>query len=754
MLEDKGLPIAAIVMTIVLFIINHVMSGAPVVKPETAPANQFSAERAYNVLSTLLEEEIPHPTGSEQNKIIKLRLQAELDVLGIEHIEQATWSCGLIMITLPNCAYVENIIGIIPGRSNGYAIALMAHYDSVPMSAGIGDDGAGVAAILETARALILDEQFEHPIYLLLTDGEELGLLGAEAFFRQHPLAENVSLVLNIEGSGSTGPSMILRTSGANQLLIRTIAEETSAPYGFSFINEIFKRMPNDTDFSVPQSMGVPGVDFAFAGERNHYHTPNDNLSNIDLRTIQHHGENILPLVRSLANSDFSDLGGQVIFGEVYNVWIQWESGMSVYLILISALLLALAIYKLKPSYKGIALSWLTSLLLIVSVSVFAYGAFFLIEKIVGTPISWPAHDLSYRLTLLFASLSGGLLVCSISNRYLQRTDMLIGVWSLWLFMSIGLVIYFPDAANVLLLPTLLASLLLAIAGFILEHRRPWLYLLTIVVCIPMTIGFVFFLEQTQGYRLIVATFPFIALFFVAIMPLLKGLNLKWGLLASLLFMFVSVASTKFLPLHSEYRPQFVNITYYENLDQDSSYYQLQSPNPITGELATAMNFSDQPRGLLAYSSDTMKNWAEAISSGWLAPQLAVINEQQEGIGRSVAIRLDSLREADSFRLLIPESAELIDFELSGRRYNAQVATQGANAGYYVLNIIRVYDSDLELRLFFANSDRVDAVLMDISTQLPDSAEVLTRLRRGLTSSQSRGESRGDQSYLISEVSF
>ena len=30
----------------------------------------------------------------------------------------------------------------------------MAHYDSVPMAPGAGDDGAGVVAILETARAL------------------------------------------------------------------------------------------------------------------------------------------------------------------------------------------------------------------------------------------------------------------------------------------------------------------------------------------------------------------------------------------------------------------------------------------------------------------------------------------------------------------------------------------------------------------------------------------------------------------------
>ena len=67
--------------------------------------------------------------------------------------------------------------------------------------------------------------------------------------------------------------------------------------------------MPNDTDFSVVMRAGVDGMDFAFAGERYHYHSPNDNLENIDLGTIQHHGENMLPLTRTLADMDIDELG-------------------------------------------------------------------------------------------------------------------------------------------------------------------------------------------------------------------------------------------------------------------------------------------------------------------------------------------------------------------------------------------------------------------------------------------------------------
>ena len=157
-------------------------------------------------------------------------------------------------------------------RDRSPYLALMAHYDSVPMAPGAGDDGAGVVAILEAARALKLEAPFKHPIMLILTDAEENGLIGAEAFFKQHPLAKEVGIVLNIEGSGSSGSSMVLRTSDSNELLIKSYSSENTSPYGFSFIKEIFKRMPNDTDFSVVERAKISGIDFAFAGERNHYH--------------------------------------------------------------------------------------------------------------------------------------------------------------------------------------------------------------------------------------------------------------------------------------------------------------------------------------------------------------------------------------------------------------------------------------------------------------------------------------------------
>jgi Zn-dependent M28 family amino/carboxypeptidase len=34
------------------------------------------------------------------------------------------------------------------------------------------------------------------------------------------------------------------------------------------------------------------------------YHTPHDDIAHVDLRTLQHHGDNVLATLRALANAD------------------------------------------------------------------------------------------------------------------------------------------------------------------------------------------------------------------------------------------------------------------------------------------------------------------------------------------------------------------------------------------------------------------------------------------------------------------
>jgi hypothetical protein len=91
----------------------------------------------------------------------------------------------------------HNLIGKIPGRRpDKGAVLLLAHWDHFGSSCappgthpphlicnGAIDNASGVAALLEVTRRLVhLPQPMDRDVYILATTGEELGLLGAEAF--------------------------------------------------------------------------------------------------------------------------------------------------------------------------------------------------------------------------------------------------------------------------------------------------------------------------------------------------------------------------------------------------------------------------------------------------------------------------------------------------------------------------------------------------------------------------------------------
>src|SRR5690606_16680614 len=127
------------------------------------------------------------------------------------------------------------------------AVALFAHYDSVPTGPGAADDAAGVAVLLETLRALKASPPLPRDVLFVVTDGEEVGLMGARAFVERHDAAKDVGVALNFEARGHRGPSLMFQTSPENGGLIRTYAEAVARPVANSAGAEVYRRMPNDT---------------------------------------------------------------------------------------------------------------------------------------------------------------------------------------------------------------------------------------------------------------------------------------------------------------------------------------------------------------------------------------------------------------------------------------------------------------------------------------------------------------------------
>jgi Zn-dependent M28 family amino/carboxypeptidase len=283
------------------------LGGPPAPVPAGAPASEFSAERAMAHVEEIAQR--PHPVGSADHARVREYLIGTLERLGVKVERQA--AVARRGTTTVRMARVENLMARIAGTANTGAVLLASHYDSVPAAPGAADAGAGVAAILEAARALQTGPPPRNDIILLFTDGEELGLLGARAFVEQHPWAKDVRMVLNFEARGTRGPAWMFETAAGNGAVVAEWASLVPKPAGSSLIYEVYKHLPNETDFTEFKRLKTAGLNFSFVGGVERYHTPGDSAAALDRGSLQHHGEAALRLARRFGAVDLGGLGAR-----------------------------------------------------------------------------------------------------------------------------------------------------------------------------------------------------------------------------------------------------------------------------------------------------------------------------------------------------------------------------------------------------------------------------------------------------------
>jgi len=265
--------------------------------PATAPASEFSAYRAQRAVAVVASQR--HPVGSAANAQVRAYILRRCRTLGLAPTVLDTTALvaknGEVTV-----GHVQDIIARLPGRQpGGKAVLVLAHYDSQPQSPGAGDDGAGVAAMLETIRALRAGPPLARDVIWLFTDGEEAGLLGARAYAADTArLRREVGVALNFEGRGNAGPSLTFEVSPQNGWVIREYARAAPAPIASSLFYEAYRNLPNDTDFTPLRQAGIMGLNFAYLGGYPYYHSPADTPAHLDLGALQHQGSYLLSLVQ------------------------------------------------------------------------------------------------------------------------------------------------------------------------------------------------------------------------------------------------------------------------------------------------------------------------------------------------------------------------------------------------------------------------------------------------------------------------
>ncbi|HWS88115.1 MAG TPA: M28 family peptidase [Pyrinomonadaceae bacterium] len=433
-----------------------------------APPSEFSSARAMKHLEVLARA--PRPRGSAEHERARAYILQELSGLGLAAETQET-------------EVVSNITARLKGTGVGRAVLIAAHYDTVRHSPGAGDDGAAVASMLETARALRAGPALTNDVIFLFTDGEEAGLLGAKAFVYNNPAFKDVGLALNFDARGNSGPVLMFQTSEHSGWLIRQFAAAAPHPVANSFMSEIYDHLPNDTDFTILREGGAPGLNFANINGYAHYHSDTDTVASLSEPTLQHQGSYMLALARHFGGTNLAEArtGGAVVYfntlgGRSLVYPRSWVAPLTLSGLLLFVGVVALGFRRRRLSWAGIGQGFLSVLLGLIAVPGVVSLAWSLIPK---TPeserqvIASGARFDTDLFTLGFVCFAVAV-TSALYSWFGRKTDLAslsVGGLVWWLLLTLALPLYMPGGSYLFIWPLLFSLAGLAYTLLSAERR-------------------------------------------------------------------------------------------------------------------------------------------------------------------------------------------------------------------------------------------------------------------------------------------
>ncbi len=655
----------------------------PSVVPATAPAVAFSAERALNELRPITKA--PHAIGSEEHQAVLMLLTDRLRALGLEvEVQGAT---GFNMLGgIPRAATVRNIVARRHGTRSTGALLLMAHYDAVPRSPGVGDDAVGVATILETLRA-IKDEALPNDLIVVFTDAEEPGLLGAEAFANLHPLASDVKMILNFDARGDRGPVYLFETSLGNATLMRIAATAGTPLLANSFTAELYRTLPNDTDLSqfLHGTPPVAGLNFAMIDGFQNYHSPTDDILHLDPRTLQQMGAYALPLTRAFARADLGTLaGGDAVYFNVPVIGLvrypaNWALPLAL-LALLAVMLLAMAgrNSELHGHHGGLWGLLAVAMMLIVP-SALSYAGWRVVQALHpgyrailhGEPYNAPAYFIGFAAL----AVTLGVAMQQMFVRRLRPLDLVLPAFLVWAVLGVAAAIWLRGASFLVTWPLLFA---LVGAGWWLHGvrrgvRRP---IGTALCAVPTMFLFVPLLRMAE-IGLTMATIPALVVLMMLVLSLaalpivLIGHTWRWvlplGLVAGIWAIAVAELNAKFGP--EQKRPD--SLVYLRDADANTAWW-------LTFDGAsdawTRQALGDSPMRapfgryhLIEFEDVDSLTSAVALPEGPVAPRLEMLSSAKVARGRRVHFRITAAGPVERVTFHARTGVRISDMVLDGR---------------------------------------------------------------------------------------
>ncbi|MDQ6911425.1 MAG: M28 family peptidase [Verrucomicrobiota bacterium] len=692
----------------------------PAVSSTTAPPNEFSSARAVALLSQFALQ--PHPIGTDENKRARDYLCDALRGLGAEVQVEDTRGC-FSRGRMVRAGLVHNIVATLRGTASQRAVMLVAHYDSVPEGAGAADDGAGVVAILETLHALKNGTPLKNDLIVLLSDGEEAGLLGASAFAADHPdLAARIGVALNLEARGSSGPALMFETSENNGWLIREFARAAPYPMASSLMYSVYKLLPNDTDFTPLKRTGLAGFNFAFMEKFQDYHSRLDSIENLDPRSVQHMGANALALTQHFGNATFPDKAqADVIyfnwFGHwlvAYPVWLSWlfaVCGLAMF-----AVFFVLARSQIKPSH--LIAGFGSFVLLLVVIGATSLLAWYVLSSLVGHPAqvgdTW-SNLLLFLGVLTLGLTSGAGVLVWLENKVGLR-NLCLGQILAGLVLTLVVIKVLPGASYVVQWPIFFG--LLALIASRRSELGSLLAAPALLILVPLV--YLFFVALDLNVASIGAAVFLMTILLVAVLPLFLSLVrplLRTAIL--LLFLaFLCLTLGAILSRSEAKHPRRDTIAYSINADQNKAQWISYDAAP-DGWTSLFLG-RHPPKGVNAeftIGSDRPCLVGDAPIQPLLSPIASVIQDSTENGARILTLHVRSNRGATA--LVVRLSA---DVKMQSATWNGcaqELGDRGKATTPWYLRFDGLPAEGVDLQLRFLAQQSVKLWVGDSSFGLP-----------------------------------
>ena len=198
---------------------------------------------------------------------------------------------NIVNKSYPEGATAYNVIAEIPGTDKAQEVVMLGgHIDSWHSATGATDNAIGCATMLEAIRILnALGVKPRRTIRVALWSGEEQGLLGSQAYVKEHfgmvenPKPEHANFAGYFNIDGGTGRARGMSVFGpAEAAAILSGATKPFADNGFFGVSATQSRRRGGTDSTSFNEAGLPGIGVAQDPIEYNSHTWHTNLDTFE----------------------------------------------------------------------------------------------------------------------------------------------------------------------------------------------------------------------------------------------------------------------------------------------------------------------------------------------------------------------------------------------------------------------------------------------------------------------------------------